>query len=107
MFKIKEEWRFLITEDNTAAFNMAIDKAVMIANSEGKVPPTVRFYTWKPPAISIGYFQRLADEVDLDQCKKLGVDYVRRITGGGLFFMIRNLHIVLLFPNHIKIFQKI
>lgn len=99
MFKIKEEWRFLITEDNTAAFNMAIDKAVMIANSEGKVPPTVRFYTWKPPAISIGYFQRLADEVDLDQCKKLGVDYVRRITGGGAVFHDKELTYSIVIPE--------
>jgi lipoate-protein ligase A len=86
MSKIKEEWRYLITEDNNAAYNMAIDKAVMIANSEKKVPPTIRFYTWKPPAISIGYFQSLNDEVDLDLCKKLGVNYVRRITGGGAVF---------------------
>jgi len=83
---MKEEWRLLITEDNNAAVNMAIDKAVMVANSEGKILPTVRFYTWNPPAISIGYFQSLVDEVDLDVCKNLGVDYVRRITGGGAVF---------------------
>jgi len=54
--------------------------------SRGKVPPTVRFYTWKPPAISIGYFQSLNEEVDLDACKSLGVEFVRRITGGGAVF---------------------
>ena len=81
-----EIWRLLKTEDNTAAVNMAIDRAVMTANSENKVPPTVRFFTWKPSAISIGYFQSLEDEVDLDNCKKFGVDYVRRITGGGAVF---------------------
>jgi lipoate-protein ligase A len=46
----------------------------------------VRFFTWSPPAISIGYFQSLEEEVDLDVCRKLGVDYVRRITGGGAVF---------------------
>jgi len=81
-----EEWRLLQTKDNTAAVNMAIDRAVMVSNSNKKVPPTVRFYTWDPPAISIGYFQSLEDEVDLKNCKKLGVDYVRRITGGGAVF---------------------
>ena len=83
---MKEQLRLLKTENISAARNMAIDRAVLVANSEGKSPPTVRFFTWKPPAISIGYFQSLAEEVNLDECRKLGVDYVRRITGGGAVF---------------------
>jgi len=83
---MNEQWRLLKTEDNSAFNNMAIDRAVLVASSKGKVPPTVRFYTWKPPAISIGYFQSLNEEVDLDACKNLGVEYVRRITGGGAVF---------------------
>jgi len=83
---MKEQWRLLLTGYNTASVNMAIDRAVLVANSEGKVPPTVRFYGWSPPAISIGYFQSLEEEVDLDSCKRFGVDYVRRITGGGAVF---------------------
>ena len=83
---MSEEWRFLINENNSAAKNMAIDRAVLVANSEGLVLPTVRFYTWKPPAISIGYFQSLKDEIDLEKCKSMGVEYVRRITGGGAVF---------------------
>jgi len=83
---MSEKWRLLVTQDNTAAKNMAIDRAVLVANSEGKVLPTVRFYTWSPPAISIGYFQSLSDEIDLNMCDKLGIEYVRRITGGGAVF---------------------
>jgi lipoate-protein ligase A len=96
---MKEKWRLLKTEDNTASTNMAIDRAVLIACSKGKVPPTVRFYTWKPPAISIGYFQSLAEEVDLDVCKKLGVDYVRRITGGGAVFHDNELTYSIVIPE--------
>ena len=83
---MKEQWRLLQTGYTTASANMAIDRAVLIANSEGKVPPTVRFFGWKPSAISIGYFQSLDEEVDLDNCKRFGVDYVRRVTGGGAVF---------------------
>jgi len=83
---MKEQWRLLRTGYNTASVNMSIDRAVLVANSEEKVPPTVRFYGWNPPAISIGYFQSLEEEVDLDSCKRFGVDYVRRITGGGAVF---------------------
>ena len=83
---MKEQWRLLQTGFNNAFFNMAVDEAVLINCSRGKVPPTVRFYGWNPPAISIGYFQSLEDEIDLDFCEKIGVDYVRRITGGGAVF---------------------
>jgi lipoate-protein ligase A len=83
---MKEKWRLLKTQNNSAFTNMAIDRAVMVAISKDKVPPTVRFYTWQPPAISIGYFQSLNEEVDLEVCQNLGVEYVRRITGGGAVF---------------------
>jgi len=96
---MKEEWRLLETENYTAAANMAIDRAVLVANSEGKVPPTVRFFTWKPPAISIGYFQSLKEEVDLDVCRKLGIDYVRRITGGGAVFHDEELTYSIVIPE--------
>jgi lipoate-protein ligase A len=83
---MKEKWRLLLTGFNTAFMNMAVDKAILVAHSKGRAPPTVRFYGWLPAAISIGYFQSLVDEVNLDACKELGIDYVRRITGGGAVF---------------------
>jgi lipoate-protein ligase A len=83
---MNEKWRLLLTGFNTAFTNMAIDKAILVAHSKRMVPPTVRFYGWSPAAISIGYFQSLVDEVNLDACEKLGIDYVRRITGGGAVF---------------------
>ena len=96
---MKEQWRLLLTGFNTASANMAVDRAVLVANSEGKVPPTVRFYGWMPPAISIGYFQSLTDEIDLDACKKLGVNYVRRITGGGAVFHDKELTYSIVIPE--------
>jgi lipoate-protein ligase A len=96
---MKEQWRLLKTENNSAFTNMAIDKAVLVTSSKGKVPPTVRFYTWKPPAISIGYFQSLNEEVDLDACKNLGVQYVRRITGGGAVFHEKELTYSIVIPE--------
>ncbi len=83
---MKEQWRLLITGDHNAAENMAIDRAILLSHSKGLVPPTVRFYRWKPSAISIGYFQSLDEEVDIQACKQLNVDCVRRITGGGAVF---------------------
>ncbi|MEM3047100.1 MAG: lipoate--protein ligase family protein, partial [Candidatus Bathyarchaeia archaeon] len=65
---------------------MAIDEAVMWARSQRLVPNTVRLYTWRPSAVSIGYFQSLEEEVDVEACRRRGVDVVRRITGGGAVF---------------------
>jgi lipoate-protein ligase A len=85
---------------------MAIDRAVLFANSEGLTPPTVRFFSWKPSAISIGYFQSLVDEVDLAFCKKFGVDYVRRITGGGAVFHENELTYSIVIPESHKDIPK-
>ncbi|MBE0527121.1 MAG: lipoate--protein ligase family protein [Candidatus Thorarchaeota archaeon] len=66
--------------------NMAIDEAIMLAMNEGKAPPTLRLYRWKPSAVSIGTFQGMHDEVAIDFCKSNDIDYIRRITGGGAVF---------------------
>ena len=79
-------WRLLKLETHTAFMNMAIDEAVLRAKNENLVPNTLRFYRWKPSAVSIGRFQNIEDEVQLDDCRKNGVDVVRRITGGGTVY---------------------
>jgi lipoate-protein ligase A len=65
---------------------MGLDEALLESVSRGSSPPVLRFYQWKPPAVSVGYFQGVKDEVDLDACKRFGVDLVRRISGGGAVF---------------------
>ena len=75
-------WRVLDTGVNEAAVNMAVDEAIMLAHGAGMVPPTLRFYSWRPAALSLGYFQKAQAEVDLEACARQGVDVVRRLTGG-------------------------
>jgi lipoate-protein ligase A len=60
---------------------MAIDEAILIHVAEGHSRPTLRFYAWSPPCLSLGRSQPLAD-VDLAACRTAGVDVVRRPTGG-------------------------
>ncbi len=79
-------FRLLETGAHDAAFNMALDEAVLEAVAAGASPPTLRFYSWTPPAISIGYFQGMREEIDLAACERLGVEAVRRVTGGGAVF---------------------
>ena len=79
-------WRILKLETYGAFMNMAIDEAILQARAKGAVPDTLRFYSWKPSAVSIGRFQKLEEQVNLENCHRLGVDYVRRISGGGTVF---------------------
>jgi lipoate-protein ligase A len=60
---------------------MAIDEAILMALAEGKSQPTLRFFAWEPPCLSIGYNQA-ANEVDITKCRQAGVDLIRRPTGG-------------------------
>ncbi len=65
---------------------MAIDESVGEAIAQGMSPPTIRFYGWRPSAVTIGCFQSIEEEVDLSKCDGLGIDVVRRRTGGGAVY---------------------
>jgi len=79
-------WRLLKLEVNDAFTNMAIDEAIVTARIDGLVSNTLRFYKWKPSAVSVGRFQTVSNEVHVENCRRLGVDIVRRITGGGTVY---------------------
>ncbi|TVY08312.1 lipoate--protein ligase family protein [Paenibacillus cremeus] len=79
---MKQQWRFIHSGYCSPEVNMAVDEAILTAHSEGKVPPTVRFYGWDPATLSIGYFQKALEEVDFDALKREGIGFVRRATGG-------------------------
>ena len=80
------KWRVLGLETHDAYFNMALDEAISESVRVGSSPPTIRFYNWEPNAVSIGYFQSIRDEVNLEVCRELGVDCIRRWTGGGAVY---------------------
>lgn len=79
-------WRMIDHTINDAYVNMGIDEAISEDVGAGLSPPTIRFYGWRPSAVSIGYFQGIEQELDLAICAQNGVDVVRRRTGGGAVF---------------------
>lgn len=81
-----ETWRLIDMRIEDAPTQMAIDEAIALNRLKEDNPNTVRLYRWKPSAVSIGYFQSLEKEVNLDTCSAFGVDVIRRITGGGAVF---------------------
>lgn len=78
----RAEWRLVSTAEHEGATNMAIDEAILNAVSEGRSRPTIRFYGWRPPCVSIGYAQPMRGSIDLEACAERGYEWVRRPTGG-------------------------
>src|SRR5439155_6132769 len=68
------------------ATNMAIDEALSRGRRTDTSPPTLRFFAWDPPTVSLGFGQPLGDHVDLNACRRLGVGIVRRPTGGSAIY---------------------
>lgn len=80
---MSDRWRFLDLKVLDAYTNMAIDETLAQAQGEGRAPNTLRFYMWEPSTVVVGYFQSVEDEVDLEACRRYGIDIIRRISGGG------------------------
>lgn len=77
----------ILSGRNRGSYNMALDEALWqnFANQieAGEQPwPVLRFYGWQPAALSLGYTQRAEREVNFQACEELGVEWVRRPTGG-------------------------
>ena len=76
------DFRLLIDSPADGVSNMAHDEALLLGVGEGTSPPTLRFYKWDPPTISLGYFQKYSEYQALPPpAGELAV--VRRTTGGG------------------------
>lgn len=78
----KPTWYFINSGACSPSFNMALDEALLDWHSAGEIPPVVRFYQWNPATLSIGYFQNVEKEIDLEQLKTHNLGFVRRPTGG-------------------------
>ena len=104
-----EKWRLLDTGNSSGAMNMAIDEAILIACQKGIVPPTLRFYGWNKPTVSLGLFQNADESINIKECSRQSIEVVRRMTGGRavlhekeLTYSITSKTDNLLFPSDIK-----
>lgn len=74
-----QTWLVLKSDSSPAAWNMAVDEALLEYASHGAAP-LLRFYGWTEPAATFGYSQHYAEVASWTQLRPL----VRRPTGGGL-----------------------
>ena len=80
---------FELIEDGPRSphMQMALDQVYAEALSHNRRGPTLRFWQWGGPAVVIGSFQSLSNEVDLQAADRYGLTVVRRISGGGAMFV--------------------
>jgi lipoate-protein ligase A len=93
-----ESWRLLVSPADSGARNLATDQAVAEHVRDGASPPTLRFYTWRPAALSLGYGQPLT-AVDTNLARQYGIDVVRRPTGGQAILHNDELTYALMLPR--------
>jgi lipoate---protein ligase len=76
-------WRLIPPIEASGAIQMSIDRWLLDQHILGQIPPTLRFYTWSKPTISLGYHQRHYPEHWQSLVwQDLPVDLVKRPTGG-------------------------
>jgi lipoyl(octanoyl) transferase len=79
---LKNQWYFINSGPCSPFFNMALDEALLDWHSKGSIPPVLRFYEWNPATLSIGYFQQVERDVNMQAVKAQNLGFVRRPTGG-------------------------
>ncbi|MDQ1609666.1 MAG: lipoate---protein ligase [Microbacteriaceae bacterium] len=81
------DWQLVHSKAVPPVMQMALDEVLATEVGEGRRQPTLRIWEWNEPAVVIGSFQSVKNEVDAENAKKYGFDVVRRISGGGAMFM--------------------
>lgn len=81
------DWRFIRDEPQDPALHMALDEVLAREVAAGRRQPTLRIWEWSAPAVVIGSYQSLRNEVDAAEARRLGMTVVRRISGGGAMFI--------------------
>jgi lipoyl(octanoyl) transferase len=75
------DWFLLDSKTSSSIYNMALDEALLDYVEKVSIP-VLRFYKWERPTLSLGYFQKVENTVDLEQLKRKNFDLIRRPTGG-------------------------
>ncbi|MFI8257675.1 biotin/lipoate A/B protein ligase family protein [Streptomyces filamentosus] len=81
------DWQLIHGRPQSPALHMALDEVITAEVAAGRRPPTLRVWEWGAPAVVIGSFQSLRNEVDPEAAERHGIQVVRRISGGGAMFI--------------------
>ncbi|PLX85748.1 MAG: octanoyltransferase [Desulfuromonas sp.] len=100
----RPRWRLIRSGALRAPINMALDEALLESVAAGRSCSVLRLYRWDPPAVSIGYFQQGGGVLNLAACCRLGLDVVRRVTGGRAVLHDREVTYAVISPEGSNLF---
>jgi lipoate-protein ligase A len=81
------DWQLIHTIPQSPSLHMALDDVLTHEVGAGRRQPTLRIWEWAVPAVVIGRFQSLRNEVDAEAAQRHGIEVVRRVSGGGAMFI--------------------
>jgi len=81
------DWQLIHEAPQPPLLHMALDQVLTDEVGAGRRKPTLRIWEWSAPAVVIGRFQSLRNEVDAEAARRHGIEVVRRISGGGAMFI--------------------
>ncbi len=81
------DWQLVHPGPLSPLMHLALDEVLAQEVGDGTRKPTLRIWEWDEPAVVIGSFQSVKNEVDPENAEKYGFRVVRRISGGGAMFM--------------------
>lgn len=81
------DWQLIHTAPQSPTLHMALDDVLTHEVGAGRRAPTLRIWEWAAPAVVIGRFQSLRNEVDGEAARRHGIEVVRRVSGGGAMFI--------------------
>ncbi|MFW6048306.1 MAG: lipoate--protein ligase family protein [Candidatus Natronoplasma sp.] len=108
------KWRLAPLEEMDPYRSIALEE-VLLKNTNETGKPILRFWKWNSKAVTIGRFQNVNNEVDIELCRDKKIKIIRRPSGGGTMFHSAGDEIVYsviakkeLFPNDIiKRYEKV
>jgi len=90
---LNQKFRLIISKENSAKINMAIDEALALCFEASDIP-ILRIYRWEK-SFTIGVGQKMSE---YNYLKEYNGNYAKRITGGGVLFHGDDLSYSLIVP---------
>lgn len=81
------EWELVHAKPTSPLMHIALDEVLAMEVARGHRAPTLRFWEWDRAAVILGSFQSVKNEVDIEAAEQLGIETVRRASGGGAMFV--------------------
>ena len=80
------KWRLIVDRNSYADFSVSVSPAVEKAVVSGEAPPTIYLNIFDRDSITVGVNEDPEQVLDLDFCRSNGIDFRRRVNGGGAIY---------------------